>query len=750
MNLNNDANAEIIGKKTETHDQENFETVNISSFMKLCDFQVKIKEENIFKELQASKINEFTEQMQSLSKEIIFKRKKILGFHRFSLKDKFNASESKAGNLRSFLEESLIETVNLTHPQSKCFFEIFAALHINYKVLSSIILEYIKKNSKMIDFLTFSTIPGLFGALWNNEYIDKYINFVVIMSKFNLEVAATFARTLFVIPEFSTFLDRVVSSCTKSPTAIETYEHSEKYVAEFMCRIEDNKEYCPLYVKKLLLAIPDEKDRTTFLYNALLKELSQRPNVYGLIENSFCEKNSLSKLSKSFLDHTTSIVEQFLSIDESNENSSKLICNDGTVAFTPKDIKILRAMMQIADKMNYFSINCSVIEELQLIDNYKIFILQFQVSKKVPRRSTQSECTETFSLPEALEDILISIDPLPKDSSLFHDNDNIFAVLDKQKKRTCKFNRLSVEMKVDSLHERFEDELSKMSLDEVINVLTERFESRKDTRIAMLEEISNFQYQNAKLIYKSNELNIIMQNKKDIIRFLYVGHWVISHKISKVLTNKRTIEQFCKDNKAFTKYFSETYNKCAEWCTLVGCGTNSVDLILHDILMTKIPISTFVKFYPEFLNEDNSIYNKIAAEGANPLVYILGSNEAERKKTRKDLGNILDHPEIIKRAVQPLEITTQVGQPIQKAKMIIKSLTTLRNIYQNEKSIPGEDEMQPLRIFLLSISKQFNSAYSTIKYIKHFTETLFENQEIKDIVESMELTNFENTLGLFK
>ena len=80
MNLNNDANAEIIGKKTETHDQENFETVNISSFMKLCDFQVKIKEENIFKELQASKINEFTEQMQSLSKEIIFKRKKILGF----------------------------------------------------------------------------------------------------------------------------------------------------------------------------------------------------------------------------------------------------------------------------------------------------------------------------------------------------------------------------------------------------------------------------------------------------------------------------------------------------------------------------------------------------------------------------------------------------------------------------------------------------------------------------------------------
>ena len=724
-------------------------------FNQLCELQTKLKEEHIFRNLQKKKINDVNQELESQISQIICDSKKLLNLHNYSLSVQYKTAHKHKEFVSGLFQETKPDYRSLTNPQIKCFIEIFTNIFGNLNKFAHLISDYSILNKHLLDDITFSLIPGLFGCLWNESSVSKYVSFIVEMIKIHAKQAAVFARPLFIIPYFTKFLKSILDKCNYQANSIQHNYDAEQFVSVFLCIFTQLKNSCPPYFPYILSKIKSRNDQREFLMKSFIEEMCQHPNHYRITTNKIISPEFTQMLLNSFSEQIDTIIDLldiniytksgFNSMTSSTGNLLFSDFIDSDIAFTPKDLYMLKDIINYGKLKNYFHINTSRIDDIIFEDKYKVLFPQYKLSviqkqnqqNNQTNPSIQSNITDESNLIlinnalQSLEEALIMLELLPKNAKQYYQEDTlIFDLLDAQKSKTCRTQRLGIEMKVDSIKEYYSDYFQNMTVLEATKKLTERFDSRKEERLNLLKDISITQH-------KFNMLNVLYQNihnnlntKIDLLAFSYVSEWVLNKRLIFYL-NEQTIQEFCTNSSSFQTFFFEWNKNCGNWCSEVGINYDLRDIILHDIIMSKIPLSLFVSYQTKFSNESELLHKFYEKRDS-----FINFCKKEAVQT------LLDHPELFDKAKKQLEHVETITTPYQKCLAITDALNTFLNICFCEAACDSEDDNTPLRLFFFSLCKKMQHLFSTASYITHFTRLCSEKSILPTLDENQNATHY--------
>lgn len=679
--------------------------------------QLLLKREDIFTDFQEKEIQDLNKSLRSEWGDVLRHQKFLLFLH-------VNSMGDKAINLKPEFFDSLFEgknpsekerTATAAANQITIYNKVITAFGENVSDLAAAAADLAKKKPELIDQMSFSTVPGLFGYLWSAESAEKFLVFLKELIAKAPEQAKDFARVIFAVPPFRQFFDAVMGELVNRVALVKTKEDADAFTNDFIEKWNENAPFCPNIVKQTLEMASDQAD---LLIGAFLAPAFASPRTFGIIPLSLrIGPEQPDMILESLKGRASEMCEVLAKVENpttlpSSEKLSKILPELGKNAlFTAEDLAVLSELVESINQINpEFPVKASQLEGgTTTSTKYQPVSFTLPTVQEVHKASGTGEAgSKEDELERQLREMLTGVDVIPLAAQSSGTPDMV-ELLKSQVQLARPDHRLLLEMKIDDFERARADLPTPYDFKAFLDLLKRKFEERQPQRLDKLSKISLYNTEFSQMGQLSKSLTAAIEVYRDVLKFHLVERWVKqTNPLSEIS------DDLCRNRAQFHTFFFDIIAKWKEWCTEQGYKDQGCEAILHNIVMTELPQERFLRVNPQLVEKDEACYKGLIEKHD----YFLKEN------TFDFTSAFQQNPKLLEAAQRQLQKAWDAALPLIKLDGFCVALNTLVFVltFEGHKEI-GADQWLPMTILLFLLSKP-KQLPSTIAYINHFVKSL--------------------------
>jgi catechol 2,3-dioxygenase-like lactoylglutathione lyase family enzyme len=588
--------------------------------------------------------------------------------------------------------------------------------------------------------MVFSTIPGLFGYIWNSGSSDKYLGFLRAVTAISPDIGSQFARVFFGIPAFRQFFDAVMSELVHKVANVNSPDSAADFAGEFVQKWTENAQFCPNVIKAVLSGAPDPP---ALLVQSFIRPAFDSPRTFGIVPLSLRVSgdpprqvgDALALLSEALSRRAGDLCGLVDAVENptalpSTEKLAKILPDLGKSSlFTSADLEVLAGLVEcVAQFAPDFPVKPGQLDAggggRQEYVTYSFTLPSVQ---DVPRSSSQGEIlSPEDEIEKQLREMLTGVDVIPLAAQSSGAPDMV-DLLKSQVQLARPDHRLLLEMKIDD----FESARKKVGTDwnfqRFLELLRRKFDDRQPLRLEKLSRISLYTTEHSQMGQLSKSLAKAIDYYRDVLRFHLVEKW-----LAKVQPLADVSDELCRNPAAFNRFFESIVQRWKGWCAERKYGTPPNFEILHNVVMLELPLDRFLRVNPVLGEWDRACFDGIREKKDDLL----------RQNTFDFTSTFQETPKLLESAQKQLQQAFDAPLPLVKLHYFGEALNTLVFVltFEGHKEV-GADQWLPMTILLLVLADP-ERLPSTIAYIDHFVKALMDDPstEIRLISEQTEYT----------
>jgi hypothetical protein len=297
-------------------------------------------------------------------------------------------------------------------------------------------------------------------------------------------------------------------------------------------------------------------------------------------------------------------------------------------------------------------------------------------------------------------------------------------------------------MKIDDFESQHGKEFSGWKFQDFLDLLRRKFEERQPQRLDRLSKISLYNTEFSQMSQLSKSLLNSINKSRDVLRYHLFEKWLLEVNPLRDLN-----DGLCTDPVKFREFFLAVVADWKRWCGSYKYQTQTNWEILHNIVMTELPLERFLANNPHFIAEDERICRGLRER----------RDELLKANTFEFTSTFQENPKLLDPASKQLQQAFDAPLPLVKLSCFSNALNTLVFVltFEGHKEV-GADQWLPMTILLVLLAVPQRLA-STMGYIEHFVKSMGEgsSSEVRLIGEQTEYTftmiksavlHFERTL----
>ncbi|KAH0794502.1 hypothetical protein GPJ56_001527 [Histomonas meleagridis] len=679
--------------------------------------QLLLKREEIFNEFQQTEIQELNTNLRTESQRVFSLQKLLLYLHMCSMGDK--AINLQATFFDSLLKDDEKRLTNQGTASSNAYNRVISSFLDNNELLARALADLLQSSeiSQEIDQLTYSTIPGLFGYLWSSESGEKYAKFIEELFKVSPDKTPQFIRVIFAVPPFRQFFDAVMADLVNSIQNVTDQAKADEFAVEFLKKWNEHSQFCPGIVKRII-SLSDQPDKC--LIDSFLEPAFNSPRSFGIVPLSFTINPEAMGFIKTAVLAKSS---ELWDIIASSQNSSQLFSSKRlsdilpdlgkTALFSNEDLHLLGLLSKSAKKIdpNFTEITQSNQPDSSPV--YQVFPFSIPIVQENQHNGQPEERrSEDDEIEYQLREMLTGVDviPIPAQSN---DKPNMIELLKSQVQLARPDNRLLLEMKIDDFEASHNNRQNRMNFQQFLELLKEKFKERQPQRLEKLSKISLYNSEYTQMEQLTKTIKKSIDEYRDVLRLYLVEKWTSESPI-------QCDDDLCKiSDPKFRTFFRGIVDNFKEWCASQQYQHATKVEILHNIVMTQLPLSRFLTVNPEFVTKDTLCHDGIH----NQKDQLLEQNTFDFTETFQQ------NPKLLDTAKKQLQQAFDAPLPLLKLQYFSDALNSLVFVltFEGHKEV-GADQWLPMAILLL-VQAEPEQLPSTIAYIDHFVKPSSSEQD---------------------
>jgi hypothetical protein len=360
--------------------------------------QLLLKREDIFIDFQAHEIQELNLSLRQEAQHVLHLQKFLLFLHMISTgTSAVSLSPEYFDSLFKEAPEKSSQAPGSSPNQITLYNRVISAFLDNIPQAARASVEFARSKPGMIDQMTFSTIPGLFGYLWNAESARQYLRFLQEVIGIAPDIGAQFTRVLFGIPPFRQFFDAVMVDLVHKVATVDSPELAAQFATDFLQRWSENAQFCPDVIKESLSFAPNPVE---LLAEAFLRPAFASPRTFGIVPLSLRVSDAPPRLlADALIARAPDLCGIIASTENptslpSSEKLAKILTDLGKSAlFTSGDLEVLCGLVECVSRFAPdFVVKPGQLEASPAPrTEYLTSSFSFPSVQEVPRSSSQSQ-----------------------------------------------------------------------------------------------------------------------------------------------------------------------------------------------------------------------------------------------------------------------------------------------------------------------------------------------------------------------
>lgn len=676
---------------------------------KLSKFQLLLKREDNLNTYYDSEIERIPKCMENEYENFLHMNKILLAYHMYSINNagfvlKPSVFESLRANPQtSEKRSSHIKYNQLATEKYQVFFSYFHDEVINF---STVCMKLALKKKELIDILTFSVIPSFFSFLSTKNKIEQFLSFMNNVFTYEEPLGCEFSRLIFVLPEFRLFFKKIVEKL-KIPIHTLTSSDVPKFVTDFCNCFKKYIYLCPSIVQQVM---EFTKDQNNFLKESFLIPAFTQLRQFGLIPYDATIASDLKDALKNAIIGVTS--DLVTMINESDSSTSLTTVGDinnispyleNTYLFTYYDLLCINQMTDVTLQDGVHIDKISSTPFLEPTD-YSVFVLKYCFNEKIAPSETV-QLSSLDDLESNLRALLTNINVIP----VGVENKTIEEVIDKQSLLVSEDKRFLLKLKVEILKKNMERVINDgitYSFEELVDFMKQKFDERDAER---KEEVVRISSMNTKIKYVRNmkdRLDAIQKNSLlNSFQYQLIEKWSRESNPTSLIN-----DSIYESSDQFSKVFGSIVSNFNNW--LVSNGFQKINdcSIVHNYVMSAIPLDLFIKHRKGLQEDDRNFYQKVRDRKDELLENVCEEWMKPFLHNKKLVEPLLDAINAYYSAKTPIEKVIQINKLRRKADQI-----TTREGF----SEIGADQQLPV-VLMTMILSQPQHYISNLVYLEYF------------------------------
>jgi len=682
--------------------------------------QLLLKREEIFNEFQASEIKELNLSLRCESQKVLYYQKFLIFLHMCAMGDravKLTPAffDSLFKEIPDKLQSQTPSVPNLvTH-----FNKVISTFSEEYELLAKACERLTTTKPDLVEQLSFSTIPGLFGYLWSSEFAESFNLFMEKVVAISMPTAVLLSRVIYSLPSFRLFFEAVMSELVNRVTFVSDSNSADSFVEEFLFKWKDNASFCPSIVKKI---ISHSKDPEAFLFESFFKPSFQSPRVFGIVPNSLRIGSQPTDLILASLRQKIPLLWKAIAEVEnpatlpSSEKLSKILNDLGKSAlFTSDDLSVLAELVGFAIQIKPdFPVKPNQLDQRAESPDYLAYSFTLPSVQDVQPVGHAKEAENDEELIEfQLRTMLTGVDVIPL-AAQSSDSPDMVELLKSQVQLARPDHRLLLEMKIDDFETARKKVPQFSTFKSFLDLLRTKFDQRQPQRLDKLSKISLYNTEYSQMVQLSKGLKKSIEFYRDVIRFHLVEAWLKEKNPLETINDSLCVK--CSD---FVTFFTFIVKEWKKWCDERKYKLTPSYEILHNIVMRELPLERFLKMNPDDERKDTVCHQGI----------INKKEELLRQNTFDFTSTFQTNPKLLEAAQRQLQQAFDAPLPLLKLHYFGEALNTLVFVltFEGHREV-GADQWLPMAILLLVLAEP-KRLPSTIKYIEHFVKSLTDDPQ---------------------
>jgi hypothetical protein len=697
--------------------------------------QLLLKREDIFIDFQAHEIQELNLALRQESQRVLYLQKFLLFLHMVSIGERaINLTPQFFDSLFKEIQDKLTQSPPSTPNQIAVYNRVISTFVDNIPQVARACALFAQAKPDLVDQLTFSTIPGLFGYLWNAESAGRFLGFLHAIVEAVPDLAPAFTRVVFSVPGFRQFFGTVMAELAIKASTVNSPESASAFADEFIQRWGENAQFCPNIVREALAFSPNPP---ALLVDAFLRPAFESPRTFGIVPISMrVTPDSMRLITDSLVPKSGDLWELIAAVENpttlpSSEKLGRILQDLGKSAlFTVADLEVLNGLVEaVTTFVSDFPVKVSQLDQSTATrgGEYQTYSFTLPSVQDLPRSSSSGDITSPEDeIEKQLREMLTGVDVIPLAAQSSGAPDMV-DLLKSQVQLARPDHRLLLEMKIDDFESARKKTSGNWKFQDFLELLRRKFEERQPQRLEKLSRISLYNTEYSQMVQLSKSLKKSIDLYRDVLRFHLVEKWLNEeHPLAEVS------DTLCSDPQRFGEFFRGVIEKWRRWCSARQYNTPPNFEILHNIIMLELPQDRFLRMNPELDRRDHA-----CCQGIRDKTEVL-----LRQNTFDFTSTFQETPKLLESAQKQLQQAFDAPLPLTKLQYFGEALNTLVFVltFEGHKEV-GADQWLPMTILLLVLAVP-ERLPSTIAYIDHFVKSLMDDpsNEIRLITEQTEYT----------
>lgn len=681
-----------------------------STTIKLRRFQLLLKREDGLNTYYDQQYEKLPSDLEKEYENFLHVNKILLAYHMYSINNaglslKPTVFESLRANPQS--PEKRPAHIKYDQQLTDKYQDFFLYFQYNLDNLSKICLKVVKEKKELIDIFTFSVIPGFFAFFSTKGKVQQFLKFMKSIFKYDESIGCIFSRIVFVLPDFRFFLNKIIEKL-KIQVHTLTNEDIPNFVTDFCNCFQKYIDFCPRIVKNLMSL---SKDENTFLNESFLIPAFTYLRQFGLIPyDTTIESNVQKQLEHAIITNTSTFVQ--IIKEASGSTSLACICDIGeespyvesTFLFTYYDLLCINQMTDVTFSDGVHIEKVSNIGFSEPSD-FSVFVLKYFTNDDKKSQSVSVQISSIDELESSLRTLLTHVNDIPVGT----EGNTIEDVLDKQTLLFSEDKRLRLRLKVEELKkcmQRVIDDGNTYSFDELIDLMRQRYEERDKERKKEVFRLSSLSTKIKSIKQFKDRLESLQKAPLlNLFQYQLIEKWAIEKKPLTLIT-----DSIYQSSQQFVECFLNIGANFNRWLSSNGFQEISDYSIIHNFVMSSIPLEKFLEFRPDLRAKDQAFYTRVRDRKDELLENVCEDWMKPLLNNKKLVEPLLNTINSLYVAKTPIEKLTFINKLRKKADQI----TSREGI--NEI---GADQQLPV-VLMTMILSQPKHYLSNLEYIDYF------------------------------
>lgn len=679
----------------------------------LAKVQNSLKKEKVIETLTEARIKILNQQLCENFDEILAKRKLYMYMLSY-YQDFYTKTIDPIFFSSLFDSRKTLQQVKSSAPRNT----LNHIMHFrkNISILSRTVNFLAGNRADLINILTYSTIPSMFGLLTQYNEQKLYLKFIEELIEANKmheskddkkDFFILFARSIFLIPEFMIFIQAIADQVSVQFCKIQGTALAEQFLSEFLVNAEKFIHLCPPIIGKIANKIYSYR----IINESFFQEIIRNPLYFGFVqigESEYISEGTSIVLSETatrsnFIENLTNILLKSRKNDHKNaysEVAKNITAYQSVYYATTYDVQLINVLASLA-KVG----ELAVPEDLPTEYGLNIFQDTIIVSpSQVEDLTSKDKKDPVISAAEnSLRSLLTCADPMPM---IDHPHLSSFLqinLIDQvpshiSQKQYAYFSILK------SCKNLYQHNIGKKTpLEEFIKILIPNIKSQKKvTTLASSQKLQNYTTSLTQMHYAKRKITDLLTEKKFEISYIALSICFNNHEI------KASGKAFVSKS-GLINHFKDLENA---WIAFAKQTHFTADIPKEMLLATMLKIYKYDNMM--FLDKNKLIkMDKLFIDSL--------SGDYDINQSNKELDNLFkNESQKLKHAVDLMDRAFKVQSTLLAMKLISALFESIKKVLNEVIGTPGMEELTPTLLYVAYSAKPPNFISKTEYFYRVF------------------------------